>query len=101
MDESRRPGIIEVQVLFHLLWNETLPLFQKSLAERFDGFLSDDTAIVADIDQGVVGDLVPGLLHSISLQLEGGAVQAMVVSLEGTNGPHIKGRDQKSRLGGQ
>ena len=84
-----------------MLGNETFHLLPKSLAERVEGFLSDDTAVAANIDQGVVGDLVPCLLHSISLQLEGGAVQPMLVSLEGTNGAHIKRRDKEGRLGGQ
>ena len=101
MDLTRSPCIIVIQVSGQLLRNESYHLLQKSLAERVDGLLSNDTAVAADIDQGLVGDLVPGLLHGISLLLEGGAVKSMVVSLEGTDGSHIKRRDQKGRLGGQ
>lgn len=98
LHHTRGPGIVVIEELGHFLWNEANHLPQKSGAERLDGLLSNDTAVATDVDQGFVGDLVPGLLDGLSLEVESGAVEAVVVSLEGRYGAHIEGRDEKRRF---
>lgn len=88
-------------MLGQFLWNEANHLLQKSSTKRSDVLLSNDTAVTTDVDQRFVGDHVPGLLYGLLLPEESGAVQAVEVSLEGSNGAHIERGDEKSGLGGE
>jgi hypothetical protein len=97
----RCPGIVVVQVLDQLLWKETDYLLQKFVAKRVDVCLSNDTTVATDIDEGLVGDLVPCLPCSLLLEGEGGTVSTVEVRFEGRYGAHIEGREEEGSLGGE
>jgi len=99
LDGTGGPCIIEVQVLSIFLWNKASHFFQKPLANRFQRLLSNNPTVEANIGEGIVGDLIPSVIDRRLLELEGRAVQAVVVRFEGGDSAHIEWGEQKGSLG--